>query len=280
MSITNMFKKSAAAAPASGSAKTSEGKDRPVFISFLKDPQQLGNPAPYRIAAFGEGEHTIRLMPASSSEEGAVEVMEAIVLPVRHNGVEGKILVATSPEDPRGNWFFKQVQPWLLKNVRDRFKSQKNPNGDVKLRTQKRVLFFAIRPWWPDPKNQPDKVEMNLTLVNLAGTNYEGAKVGDGQTFLNNDELRPDFDAETGRKIKIKVSGNDPRTRTLKITPERNASPITMDIVNSLPKKDGQPYVPTIESTLNVPTPEIIKQALKETLPADVYERLIAEVQL
>jgi hypothetical protein len=261
---TSMFKK-----PATISATAqSNGHQsaRPAFLSFLKRPEERDK---YSIASFPAGkEHIIRLMPVSA--DGAPQALEVTVLTVKHNGVEGKILA--------GEWFLRGVQPWLLKNFRDRLQKFVNgqPVGDVKLRTQKRIIFFGTRMTVETPEKPSVK---ELTLVNLAGTNYPGAKVGDGEDFLAGGAYHEDFDMVIGRKLKIVSSGAEARTRTLKITPERNATPLDDSDIAILPINDGLPHVPLLKDTLRESTREEIVQCLSETLPADVFEQMMREVQ-
>ncbi len=263
----SLFKSSPAVATATAQKPTAKA-EKPSFLSFLRKPDETQR---YAIASFPVGaEHVIRLMPVTA--EGAPQSMEVDVLTVRHNETEGKILA--------GDWFVKTVQPWLLKNCRERFQRfvDGKPTGDVKLRTQKRVLFFAIRTAAATPEKPAHK---QLCLCNLPGTNYPGAKVGDGEDFLSGGAYWEDFDQAIGRRLKIVASGSDAKTRTLKITPERNATPLTDDDIAALPvAPDGTPYIPVLKDTLRESSREEIVQCLRETLPADVFEKMMREVQL
>jgi hypothetical protein len=258
----NMF---APMAPASRfPAKNSQGgKDtKNKWISPFVTPTDRD---PWKWAQLREGDNVVRLLSSSTADSPCI--LRATTVGVKDAaGISGAIMA--------GDWFFKQVQPFLMEHYANRFPGKKNPSGDVKLRTKQRVLFFASSRRVREDGANP---ETSIVALNLPGTNYPGAKPGIGEIFFT--DFFEDFHPETGRVLTIRRTGSTPENTTYAIVPARTATPVNPDWIPDVFKNVESAAIPSLKTLLREPSTEEIISSLKTTLPADVFEALMADSQ-
>lgn len=279
--------------------QSNAGGEKPArapFLSPLVDAKDL----PFIITGFRLGENRFRLCPTfGSSDTGMTYDLKA--LPVKYTLPDGRISDGTITAD---DWFWKGANPFLMQHYKSRFKSKKNPNGDVQLRTRTSVLFWVILDT-VDENKQPTK---SFALVRLPGASYDGAPAAVGDNFKEGGLFFNDFNVETGRELIATVTRKDPNDPTTKMTTVAPAQVPATDAQKAAFKAAGLPApasvdkVVSMESLMNylpkafieaddATRPSLstfvrhsgideVRNCLKTTLPQDVFEHLVREVKL
>lgn len=290
-----MFKRPAQQAATQQNAG-GEKPSRAPFLSPLVEAKDL----PFVITGFRLGENRFRLCPTFGPDDTGM-TYDLKALPVKYTLPDGRISDGTITAD---DWFWKGVNPFLMQHYKSRFKSKKNPNGDVQLRTRTSVLFWSILDT-VDENKQPAKT---LALVRLPGASYEGATAAIGDAFKEGGAFYKDFDVETGRELIATVTRKDPNDPTTKMTsvapaqiPATDAqkaafkaaglpAPVAVDkvvwmetLMDYLPKafiEADEKSRPSLSTFVRHSGIEEVRNCLKTTLPQDVYEHLEREVKL
>lgn len=290
-----MFKRPAQQAATQQNA-SGEKPARAPFLSPLVDAKDL----PFIITGFRLGENRFRLCPTFGAEDTGM-TYDLKALPVKYTLPDGRISDGTITAD---DWFWKGVNPFLMQHYKARFKSKKNTNGDVQLRTRTSVLFWAILDT-VDENKQPTKT---LALVRLPGASYDGAPAAIGDSFKDGGSFFKDFDIETGRELIAAVTRKDPNDPTTKMTTVAPAQVPATDTQKAAFKAAGLPAPAAVDKVVSMETlmdylpkafieadektrPSLsmfvrhsgideVRNCLKTTLPQDVYEHLEREVKL
>ena len=290
-----MFKRPAQQAATQANA----GGEKPARTPFLS-PLVEAKDLPFVITGFRLGENRFRLCPTFGAEDtGMTYDLKAI--PVKYTLPDGRISDGTITAD---DWFWKGVNPFLMQHYKARFKSKKNPNGDVQLRTRTSVLFWAIIDT-VDENKQPTKT---LALVRLPGASYDGAPAAIGDSFKEGGSFFNDFNVESGRELIATVTRKDPDDPTTKMTTVAPAQIPATDAQKAAFKAAGLPAPAAVDKVVSMETlmdylpkafieaddesrPSLstfvrhsgideVRNCLKTTLPQDVYEHLEREVKL
>lgn len=265
-----MFKRPAQQAATQSNAG-GEKPARAPFLSPLVDAKDL----PFIITGFRLGENRFRLCPTfGAGDTGMTYDLKA--LPVKYTLPDGRISDGTITAD---DWFWKGVNPFLMQHYKARFKSKKNPNGDVQLRTRTSVLFWAILDTF-DENKQPTKT---LALVRLPGASYEGAPYAIGDSFKGSVPTEPvsreyivyedswgrearrpvstattggsffkDFDIDTGRELIATVTRKDPNDPTTKMTTVAPAQVPATDAQKAAFKAAGLPAPASVDKVVSM----------------------------
>lgn len=289
-----MFKRPAQQAATQAHA----GGEKPARAPFLS-PLVEAKDLPFVITGFRLGENRFRLCPTFGAEDTGMTA-DLKALPVKYTLPDGRISDGTITAD---DWFWKGVNPFLMQHYKARFKSKKNPNGDVQLRTRTSVLFWAILDT-VDENKQPTKT---LALVRLPGASYDGAPAAIGDSFKEGSFFN-DFNVESGRELIATVTRKDPNDPTTKMTTVAPAQIPATDAQKAAFKAAGLPAPASVDKVVSMETlmdylpkafieaddesrPSLstfvrhsgideVRNCLKTTLPQDVYEHLEREVKL
>lgn len=290
-----MFKRPAQQAATQSNAG-GEKSARAPFLSPLVEAKDL----PFIITGFRQGENRFRLCPTfGPADTGMTYDLKAV--PVKYTTSEGQLSDGSITAD---DWFWKGVNPFLMQHYKARFKSKKNPNGDVQLRTRTSVLFWAIVDTF-DENKQPTKT---FALVRLPGASYDGAPASAGDLFKEGGAFVNDFEIETGRELVATITRKDPNDPTTKVTQISPATMVPSDAQKAAFKAAGLPAPASVDKVVSMETLmdylpkafieadeatrpslstfvrhsglEEVRNCLKATLPQDVYEHLEREVKL
>lgn len=270
--IMSFFNKKSSAAPStteSGSEHKSAGKLvwRSPFVDFKNKP--------YGLLQIKPGNDTlIRLVPTFSprDQDYSLEVSTVAVRTKNEGTVaEGAVLA--------GAWW-THLEAWLFQNYRDRMHSKaRNPEGDLKMRGKKRVIFWSATMLCPA---EGESAIPMLRIINLAGRNYPKASPGDGCMFQIGGDYYEDFDPDNGRELLFRASlkdARDPASKQIRITPSRVAVPIKPKwmaaLTDFVAMSDAER--PSLHDALRQSSKEELVQALRDTLPADIADRYFAE---
>lgn len=276
------------------SVTNTERKQKAAFLSPFVSTKDL----PIKITSFPIGETRFRLCPTfGPADVGMTHDVKYIA--VKYRTPEGEI---TNGKISAGDWFFQKVNPFLIKHYKARFNSKNNPTGDVAFKAKTLVIFWAVVDGF-DKDKQPQK---QFSLVNLPGRAWAGAPTASiGDDFKSEGRLAKYFDLKTGRVLQAKAwrkDPNDARTKTYEINPVmvpptdqqiKAATESDQDVpalvqAKPVPFDDYLQYIPesfeknppSLSSFVRESSKEEIENCLKATLPADVFEHLMREVQL
>ena len=240
---------------------------RSPFVDFKQKP--------YGLLQIKPGNDTlVRLVPTFSPRDQDYSLEVATVsVKTKNDGsiAEGAVLA--------GAWW-THLEKWLFENYKDRMRSKaRNPEGDLKMRGKKRVIFWVASMVCP---TEGESAVPMLRLINLAGRNYPKASPGDGCMFQVGGDYYEDFDPENGRELLFRASlkdARDPASKQIRITPSRVAVPIKPKWMAALTDFVAMPDSerPSLQDALRKSTTEELVKDLKDTLPADIAERYFTE---